>query len=448
MSLTQFRSEILKNAAGMGVKSLTSFQTKAVQSILNQQNTAILSQPGSGKSLSYVLALSQMLSLNINKNPSIYTESSLNTLFKAHQTSKIKPPNHGALIIVPTQELSLEIYKYFRLIAPWLNIGRTNSSLPEVAKSINFTNDDSINEESIKQQSFHNLALSIDWGVIDILISTPSILSQIVEYRIAINESIINPKTIVIDEMDLILEEKSFSNSLSRVFSLIEHCNKKHFILSGSLYPYSAFSPSPASILEKNFNNLKFVVSDDYNKIPENLVFKFYYLNETKQSGMSELIEIVEKNYNDRFVIFGAYISRCMDIKNSLMGKGIGTSILLGDMNLEERIEEQMDFFKKNRVLVSIDIAARGIEYNASHVVIYNLPKNPSLLVNRIGRVGRNGKKGNVHIFLNQNENEISNLLKPGELWEPVFKFYLSKNKQKLKVHNILDVDINESSDD
>lgn len=232
------------------------------------------------------------------------------------------------------------------------------------------------------------------------------------------------------------------------MFSLIDHCNKKHFILSGSLYPYSAHSPSPASILEKNFNNLKFIVSDNHNKISEDLVFKFYYLNENNQSGMTELIKIVEERSDDRFVIFGAYVSRCMDIKNSLMKKGIETSIMLGDMNLEERIEEQMDFFKKNRVLVSIDIAARGIEYNADHVVIYNLPKSPSLLVNRIGRVGRNGKKGCVHIFLNQNENEIANLLKPGALWEPVFKFYSSKNRGKTRIHNVLDVDTDESSDE
>lgn len=206
MSLTQYRSEILKNAARMGIKSLTSFQSKAVQSILNQQNTAILSQPGSGKSLSYVLALSQMVSLGMSKKPSIYAESTLDTLFTNPQISPSKPSNHGALVIVPTQELSLEIYKYFRLIAPWLSIGRTNSSLPEVTGTIKFINEENMNEESMKQQGFHNLALSVDWGIVDILISTPTILSQIIEYRIALNEPMINPKTIVIDEMDLILE--------------------------------------------------------------------------------------------------------------------------------------------------------------------------------------------------------------------------------------------------
>ncbi|OMJ73638.1 hypothetical protein SteCoe_27625 [Stentor coeruleus] len=447
MSLTKYRSEILKNTARMGIKSLASFQSKAIQSISSQQNTAILSQPGSGKSLSYVIGLSQMISLSMNKKLSMHTESTLDTLFTNPKMSPNKPSNHGALVIVPTQELSLEIYKYFRLIAPWLNIGRTNSSLPEATGTIKFISEESINEESIKQQGFHNLALSVDWGIVDILISTPSILNQILEYRIAINEPMINPKTIVIDEMDLILEEKSFASPLSKVFSHIDNCNKKHFILSGSLYPYSVYSPSPASILEKNFNNLKFVVSDNHNKISEDLVFKFHYSNENNNFGISELTQIVEEKNDERFVIFGAYVSRCMDIKNSLMKKGILASVILGDMNLEERIGEQMEFFKNNRVLVSIDIAARGIEYNADNVIIYNLPKIPSLLVNRIGRVGRRGKKGCVHIFINQNESEIISLLRPGALWEPVFKFYSSRNRGKIKIHNVLNADTDEGGE-
>ena len=83
-----------------------------------------------------------------------------------------------------------------------------------------------------------------------------------------------------------------------------------------------------------------------------------------------------------------------MDIQNELKKNLIDSSLMLSDMDLEERLEEYLEFLKKSRVLVSIDIAARGLEMEADHVILYNLPKTASLLVNRIGRVGRVGRVG------------------------------------------------------
>ena len=42
--------------------------------------------------------------------------------------------------------------------------------------------------------------------MIDILISTPKLLNDIIEYKLANQAGSINPKSIVIDEMDLMLE--------------------------------------------------------------------------------------------------------------------------------------------------------------------------------------------------------------------------------------------------
>jgi len=47
------------------------------------------------------------------------------------------------------------------------------------------------------------------------------------------------------------------------------------------------------------------------------------------------------------------------------------------------------------RVLVATDVAARGIDLaGVSHVINYDLPREPEAYVHRIGRTGRAGAKG------------------------------------------------------
>ena len=206
MVLSQFRSEIYKNAMKIGLKSLNAFQSKSIPSILNSQSSVLLSEPGSGKSMSYILGLSQSISIEPGRKSPFYLNStSVETLF-TKPSALAKGASHGALILVPTQELSLQIYKYFRQVAPWLNTCRTNSSLSDISGSIKYINDSNANEESIKTQGFHNLAMGIEWEFIDILVSTPRLLSDIIDFKVANNAPTINPRSIVIDEMDILLE--------------------------------------------------------------------------------------------------------------------------------------------------------------------------------------------------------------------------------------------------
>ena len=50
---------------------------------------------------------------------------------------------------------------------------------------------------------------------------------------------------------------------------------------------------------------------------------------------------------------------------------------------------------RTTRVLVATDIAARGIDIdNISHVINFELPRDPEIHVHRIGRTGRAGERG------------------------------------------------------
>lgn len=60
---------------------------------------------------------------------------------------------------------------------------------------------------------------------------------------------------------------------------------------------------------------------------------------------------------------------------------------------------------KKIKFLVATDIAARGLDFShVSHVVIYQLPKDPEVYVHRSGRAGRYGKEGRVISLVTKQE--------------------------------------------
>ena len=250
--------------------------------------------------------------------------------------------------------------------------------------------------------------------------------------------------------MDLLLEyyiyrEESFVSSITKLFKRIDNCNNKQFILAGSLYPNAAHSPNPLSILQKSFKNLKVFSSENHERIPENLKINIIEVDDTKEgSVMKLLMDLIQVNKKQRFTIFSNSVSRCMDIKKALSDSRINSSLMLADMFIEERIEEYSKFNHHNNILISIDIAARGLDYMADHAVLYNLPGSPSSLVNKIGRVGRNGNHGIVTCFLPKKQMEISNYLKPGGLWKDVFAYYSTRTKKKVKFQNILDYDIDE----
>ena len=58
----------------------------------------------------------------------------------------------------------------------------------------------------MKKLCLENASNNIEWNMIDVLISTPTILNTLLKIKTAKNLPVINPKSIVIDEMDFMLE--------------------------------------------------------------------------------------------------------------------------------------------------------------------------------------------------------------------------------------------------
>ena len=142
------------------------------------------------------------------------------------------------------------------------------------------------------------------------------------------------------------------------------------------MYPYSTHSTDPQGILKRLFNNLKIFSYGKYDKIPEGLKVNIVEIDESK-TGVSihKLVDIVKSDSSSKIVVFANYYSECANIQKALAENGVKSSMCLNETSIEQRILEYNRFGEKNKVLISNDLAARGLDINANHAILYHLPE-------------------------------------------------------------------------
>lgn len=109
-----------------------------------------------------------------------------------------------------------------------------------------------------------------------------------------------------------------------------------------------------------------------------------------------ELFHILETVPFDQCCIFHHYATRADSMNNVLKKKGFASICLTSKQNMEER-QDALNALKSNRcrILVTTDIAARGIDAaNVNLVINMGLPWDPASYLHRMGRAGRYGSQG------------------------------------------------------
>src|SRR5713101_1534592 len=127
----------------------------------------------------------------------------------------------------------------------------------------------------------------------------------------------------------------------------------------------------------EHIHNVIYYVLDQYPK-PRNLLY------------------LLEREDPESAIIFCNLRTDTELIANVLNRNGLDAEMLNGDLPQKER-ERVMGKVKRGELkfMVATDIAARGIDISdLSHVINYALPEDPSVYLHRVGRTGRNGKKG------------------------------------------------------
>jgi len=135
----------------------------------------------------------------------------------------------------------------------------------------------------------------------------------------------------------------------------------------------------------------------------------------TNNRKIEALVEILEK-FPGRFLVFTEFLQTMNYIREHLESRKISTQLFHGSMNLIQRRDAIRNFAKTARVLISTQTGGEGFNLQFCHQLVnYDLPWNPMMVEQRIGRLHRLGQQEDLSIFNlsihNTIESHVLNLL-------------------------------------
>jgi len=217
-----------------------------------------------------------------------------------------------------------------------------------------------------------------------IVVATPGRLLDLLERKAV---DIGNVKTLVLDEADEMLS-MGFKEDLTKILA--------HNTADRNTWLFSATMPDEIKEIVETY------MSDDVVKVEINkdvLVNKnisHHFINTKIKDKLHVISELLIKRSEERGLIFCRTKAGTRTLAKQLQDEGFSVGALEGDMQQKER-EKVMRAFKKERiqVLVSTDVAARGIDVNnLTFVLHHQLPDSLDYYTHRSGRTARAGKTG------------------------------------------------------
>lgn len=362
ISSQSFSSFPLKFNLARGLYSLhlqtpSSVQYKLLSSLDYSCDIFIKGAPYTGKTLSYV----------------IYSLQKINDSLKN---------NIQCLILTHTRELASFINSLYQEVAKYTGI-----------KVYAFIGGTSIKED-IKMTS----------EGINIVIGTPGrVLEMINKKLLIINEL----KMIIIDDVRQLLD-RGFLNSVN---SIIEKSNdvQKIFVTTDQNLCAQDIKDKFSKFNQKN----DYINIENYNKSNRELIesMKFYKVNVDPENKFNQLLTLFKLIQISQCIIYCNDNDRCFEIIKKLSDKGFICN------SHDEDKSKSIENFKKGltRILVTT-VPSKDIDLMQNALVVnYELPRDINTFIKRIERYDNFGQKGNVILFIEQNDTkflvELSNII-------------------------------------
>ncbi|RLA05031.1 MAG: ATP-dependent RNA helicase DbpA [Gammaproteobacteria bacterium] len=345
-SSLKLKQALLNNLKTLNYHQMTPIQAKSLPHILNGKDVIAQAKTGSGKTAAFALGLLDKLD--------------------------VKRFRVQSLVLCPTRELADQVAKEIRQLA----------------------------------RAIHNIKVltlcggtpigpqigSLEHGA-HIIVGTPGrIVDHISKDRIDLD----NINMLVLDEADRMLE-MGFQPALDLIFSL---CPKQRQSLL-----FSATFPEQINSVTKKITNdpvtVKVTSTHDNSIIRQH----FYQLKDNNQR--TKAVQTLLMHFNPgSVVIFCNTKVETSDVAEELKLLGFSSQALHGDLEQRDRDVTLLKFANKSTtVLVTTDVAARGLDIDSLDMVInYRISHDPEIHIHRIGRTGRAGSKGIACTLVSEKE--------------------------------------------
>lgn len=220
---------------------------------------------------------------------------------------------------------------------------------------------------------------------LDILVGTPG---RLLDHLDAGRLDLSKLEVLILDEADRMLD-MGFQEAIQRLTKQTPS-NRQTLLFSATLQNKNVIAEANR-LLSKPVRIEIDSIKQEHSQIQQFISFT-RNINHKK-----ELLNRLFDNNETKLSIIFTSTKRCADDLTKEMRKlGYRCAALHGDMSQTAR-NRTIDRFKKRQIqfLFATDVAARGIDIqDISHVINFDLPKNPEDYIHRIGRTGRAGKSG------------------------------------------------------
>lgn len=112
----------------------------------------------------------------------------------------------------------------------------------------------------------------------------------------------------------------------------------------------------------------------------------------------SALLDVISQQKEKRIIVFAFFRKTLLYLKNRLSLQGINAEVIFGGVNVEER-NKIIERFENNefQILLSSEVGSTGLDMQFCDCMVnYDLPWNPMVVEQRIGRIDRIGQQAEV----------------------------------------------------
>jgi ATP-dependent RNA helicase RhlE len=318
----------------------TPVQTAAIPPALEGRDVLATAQTGTGKTLSYLIPIVEMMQKNEAKGAQ-------------------------ALILLPTRELAMQVERAF--------ISIRSSSSQTVALVVGGLAERS-QLEAIRRGA-------------RLIVATPGRLEDFMKRKMVRLDQV---KMLVLDEVDRMLD-MGFQPAIARIAGTLPTVRQ-------TLCYSATLEGAVKDVARKYLNNPARIEIGSVLKPAENVELRTFEVEPDKKQ---ELLEHLLGAEQGSFLVFVRTKHGADRVARRLVRAGHSATQIHGDRSQAQRNQALRSFSEgRHRVLVATDVAARGIDVaNVAHVVNFDMPKVAEDFVHRVGRTGRASAHGVASTF-------------------------------------------------
>ncbi|MGQ0648540.1 MAG: DEAD/DEAH box helicase [Gemmatimonadaceae bacterium] len=343
---------LLDALTALGYEEPTAIQARAVPLLLDGRDLIGQAATGTGKTAAFALPVIQRLA-----------------------TTERKKAAPGALILVPTRELAMQVAEAVHRYGRSLGV----SALPIYGGA-----------------SMEGQLRSLKRGV-DVVVATPGRALDHLQRKTLRLDSL---GVVVLDEADEMMD-MGFADDLDAILAATPE-QRQTVLFSATI------APRVAAIAAKYLRDpVRVMIAQNVletNEAPKVRQEAYIVPRAHKLAALSRVLDVEQPA---SAMVFCRTRTEVDELTETLNARGIRAASLHGGHTQQQRDRVMTSFrAKTTELLIATDVAARGLDVkHVSHVINYDVPPAAESYVHRIGRTGRAGREGVAITFAEPREH-------------------------------------------